>query len=170
MNVITHTMLLGVGATMVTDLWGLARKPLLGIAAPDYRLVGRWFGYMTKGQFRHEAIAKADRVPGEHVIGWMAHYLTGIAFAAVLVAIAGRTWLQQPTIGLPMAVGICSVLLPSLLMQPAMGAGIASRRTARPGRARLQTLLLHAVFGMGLYLAGLMLNLGMDNVEGTDYI
>jgi hypothetical protein len=35
-----------------------------------------------------------------------------------------------------------------------MGAGIAARRTPRPASARLQSLVTHAMFGLGLYAAG----------------
>jgi DUF2938 family protein len=43
---------------------------------------------------------------------------------------------------------------PFLLMQPGMGAGIAASRTPRPVAARLQTLVTHGIFGLGLYAAG----------------
>jgi hypothetical protein len=43
-------------------------------------------------------------------------------------------------------------------MQPGMGAGIAARRTPRPGAARLQSLVTHAVFGFGLYAAATLVN------------
>ncbi|MCZ3133241.1 DUF2938 domain-containing protein, partial [Acinetobacter baumannii] len=51
-------------------------------------------------------------------------------------------------------VGLASVVFPFLLMQPGMGAGIAARRTPRPGVARLRSLVTHAVFGLGLYASG----------------
>jgi hypothetical protein len=38
-------------------------------------------------------------------------------------------------------------------MQPGMGAGVAASRTPRPGAARMQSLVTHAVFGLGLFLA-----------------
>ncbi|MEO8314517.1 MAG: DUF2938 domain-containing protein [Pseudomonadota bacterium] len=144
----------GIVATAVADLWGLARKPLLGVPAPDYGLVGRWFGHMLRGQFRHTAMKAASPVHGELVIGWIAHYLTGIAFAGVLIAIGGHAWLHQPTIGTAMAVGIGSVVAPFLIMQPAMGAGFAASRTPNPGASRVQSLLTHAAFGVGLYVGG----------------
>jgi hypothetical protein len=53
-----------------------------------------------------------------------------------------------------MIVGIGSVVAPFLLMQPGMGAGIAASRTPKPGAARLNSLVTHAVFGLGLYAAG----------------
>jgi len=39
------------------------------------------------------------------------------------------------------------------VMQPAMGAGFAARRTPRPAMARFQSLVTHGIFGVGLYLA-----------------
>ena len=35
--------------------------------------------------------------------------------------------------------------------------GIAASRAPRPGAARLQSLVTHAIFGLGLYAAGLVL-------------
>jgi hypothetical protein len=159
MNELASTLIIGCGATAVADLWGLLRRPLLGVAVPDYRLVGRWFGHMAHGRFRHDAIAKAVAVPGESLIGWSAHYLTGVAFAAALIALAGPTWPQRPTLGPAMAIGVGTVIAPFLLMQPAMGAGIASHRARAPWSARLQSLLMHAAFGLGLYITALVLSL-----------
>lgn len=159
MNCLLFTLYIGIGATAVMDLWGLARKPLLGIAPPNYALVGRWIAYMTHGRFRHDSIAASAPVRGEHIIGWTVHYLTGIAFAAMLIGIWGTAWVQQPTIGPALAVGIGAVAAPFFLMQPGMGAGIAASRTPRPASARLQSLITHGVFGLGLYAAGQMVHL-----------
>jgi hypothetical protein len=141
------------------DAWGIARKHLLGMPAPDYGLVGRWLAYMTRGRFRHERIAATPSVRGERIVGWAAHYLIGIAFAGVLLAIWGLEWTSQPTLAPALIVGIGSVAAPFLLMQPGMGAGIAASRTPRPAAARAQSLVTHLVFGAGLYAAGLVLSL-----------
>ena len=154
MNYLIATLFIGVGATAVMDLWGSIRKPLLGIAPPNYALVGRWIGHMAHGRFRHDSIAASAPVRGEHLLGWAVHYLTGIAFAAVLIGIWGLEWARQPTLGPALVVGIGTVAAPFLLMQPGMGAGIAASRTPRPGSARLQSVITHAVFGLGLYAAG----------------
>ena len=154
MDYLTSTLVVGIGATALMDLWGIARKPLLGLAPPDYGLVGRWLGHMASGRFRHESIAASRPVRGERLIGWIAHYLTGIAFAAVLTAIGGPDWVSRPTIGPALVVGVGSVAAPFMLMQPGMGMGIAASRTRRPTSARLQSLVTHVVFGIGLYAAG----------------
>lgn len=153
MDCVTSTLLTGAGATAVMDIWTLARKRLLGVPLSDYGLVGRWIAYMPRGRFRHDRIAATPPVRGERLIGWTAHYLIGIAFAAVLLALWSLEWARQPTLGPALIVGIGSVAAPFLLMQPGMGAGIAASRTPRPAAARLQSLVTHAIFGLGLYAA-----------------
>ena len=144
----------GLCATLVMDAWSWLRQPLLGVAPPNYAMVGRWLLHMRHGQFRHTAIAASAAMPGEKAVGWLAHYLTGLAFAGILLGIAGQSWIEQPTLGPALLVGIGTVAAPFLLMQPGMGAGMAASRTPAPNAARLQSLLTHAVFGLGLYLGG----------------
>ncbi|SFM22101.1 DUF2938 domain-containing protein [Marinobacter zhejiangensis] len=159
MNDLLAVVGIGVGATAVMDIWGIVRKPLLGVPPPNYGMVGRWIAYMPRGQFRHDAIAASSPMRGENVIGWGAHYLIGIAFAAMLIGISGTSWIHNPTPGPALAVGIGTVAAPFLLMQPGMGAGIAASRTPNPATARLHSLLTHAVFGLGLYASGWALRL-----------
>lgn len=147
-------LLIGVGATVVMDLWAAARSWRLGIPPLDYGLVGRWLAYVARGRFRHDPISAAPPVPGERLIGWIAHYVIGIAFATLLLAIWGLDWARHPTIVPALIVGIGSVAAPFLLMQPGMGAGIAASRTPRPAAARLRSLVTHGFFGLGLYAAG----------------
>lgn len=152
------TVLIGVGATVVADLWGLIRKPLLGVAPPNYSLVGRWFGYFWRGRFFHRAIAKSSPIPGERALGWTAHYLIGVAFAGILVGFTGSEWLRHPELLPALAVGIGTVAAPFLVMQPGMGAGFAAARTPDPTSARLHSLLMHTVFGLGLFASGWFLH------------
>lgn len=147
-------ILIGTGATAFLDLWSAARTWLSSTPMPDYGLVGRWLGHLVRGRFFHQAIAKSAPIKSERVIGWTAHYLIGIAFAAILLAIWGVDWARQPTIMPALIVGIGSVAAPFLLMQPGMGAGVFASRTPNPDVARLRSLTTHAVFGVGLYAAG----------------
>ena len=146
--------LIGAGATVVMDIWAAVQKQVLGIHPLDYRLVGRWLVHLTRGCFRHDSIVAATPQPGERLIGWTAHYLIGITFAAMLLAIWGISWARRPTIVPALIVGIGSVAAPFLVMQPSMGAGIAASRTPSPAVARLRSLVTHAIFGLGLYAAG----------------
>lgn len=154
MGQLASTILIGAGATALIDLWAFARRHLLGVPPPNYGLVGRWIAHMPRGRFRHDSIVAAPPMRGERLLGWAAHYLTGIAFAAMLPVIWGASWLQEPAIGPALVVGVGTVSAPFLLMQPGMGAGVAARRTPRPGSARLHSIVTHTLFGLGLYACG----------------
>ncbi len=158
MNTLSCILLVGTGATALTDLWAIARRRLLGVALPDYGLVGRWLAHMARGRFRHDSIAAARRVRPERLVGWVAHYVVGISFAAVLIGIWGIEWVGEPSLGPALIVGIGTVAAPFFVMQPGMGAGIAAGRTPRPAAARIQSLITHAVFGIGLYSAARLLS------------
>jgi hypothetical protein len=149
-----YAILIGTGATAFLDLWSAARTWLSGAPMPDYGLVGRWLAYLARGRYFHQTIAKAVPIAGERPIGWIAHYLIGIGFAAILLGLWGTEWVRQPTLIPALIVGIGSVAAPFLLMQPGMGAGIAASRTPDPRAARRRSITTHAVFGFGLYAAG----------------
>lgn len=149
---ITRVAGIGIGATAAMDLWLLLLKRLQ-VPTLDFALIGRWAGHWRRGRWRHDRIAAAAPVPGELALGWLVHYLAGIAFAGLLVGLRGLAWVRDPSLLPALAVGIGTVLVPWLVMQPAMGAGIAASRTPTPCRNRLRSLANHAVFGAGLYLA-----------------
>jgi hypothetical protein len=136
------------------------RKRLLGVAPPNYAMVGRWIAHLARGNVRHAAIARAAPVTGELAIGWAAHYAIGIGFALLLPALFGTHWIRQPTLIPALLVGVGTVLAPFLVMQPAMGAGFAASRTPRPGSARGQSLVTHFVFGLGLFVSAILFAMG----------
>ncbi len=153
MEHLIYAVPVGIGATVLMDVWGIVRQPIFGIRRMNLALVGRWFGRMMAGEFRHNAISDAPPVRGERLIGWAVHYFIGIAFAALMLAISGPAWVRYPTLGPAMAIGIGTSAAPLLIMQPAMGVGHPSSRT--PHRAaQLHSLLTHTIYGLGLYLAG----------------
>lgn len=148
------TLVMGLGATLTFDLWVFFIKHALNIPASNICLVGRWLRYMPEGIFKHSNLASAPPKSGECVIGWAAHYLIGVLFAAAFVAIAGSSWLQRPTLLPAIGFGVVTVLAPFFIMQPLFGLGIAASRASNPGQARLRSLMNHTVFGVGLYLFG----------------
>ncbi|MFC4250770.1 DUF2938 family protein [Sinimarinibacterium flocculans] len=121
-------------------------------------------GHMPHRRFRHAAIAATPPMPSELAIGWVTHYLTGIAFAALLLLTGGMTLLQEPTIGPTLIAGLGSVAVPMSAMQPAMVAGLAAlvalaaRRLPAPRGARIRSLINHTAFAVGLYAAGRVLS------------
>lgn len=155
---IVYAVLMGLGATLVLDMYSLFLKRVLGIPLPNICLVGRWFCHMPQGTFRHVSIGAAPQKQYECTVGWVAHYLIGVAFALAFVLVAPAGWLQRPSPLPPILFGIVTVLLPFLVMHPSFGLGIAASRTPAPAQARIRSLLAHAVFGVGLYACALLLS------------
>lgn len=151
-------IIMGLGATLTFDLWGQLLKHTLKITPSNICLVGRWLRTMPEGTFRHANIAAAPPKSAECTVGWIAHYLIGITFAVVFVALAGGDWLQNPTPLPAIAFGVSTVLAPFAIMQPAFGLGLAASRTPNPAQARVRSLMNHTAFGAGLYFAAWLLN------------
>jgi hypothetical protein len=149
---------IGIGATLVMDLWNLFLKQAFGIPSLSYCLLGRWLRHMPGGTFRHESITAAPQKPFECTVGWMAHYTFGVVFALVFVILASGHWLARPTLLPALLYGIGTVVFPFFIMQPSLGLGIASSKTPDPTRARLKSLATHTVFGLALYLCALGVN------------
>lgn len=149
---IARIVLIGAGATAVMDAW-LVFLRRMGVQTLNFGFIGRWVGHLFRGRFSHEAIGRSAPIPGELALGWFTHYLTGIAFAALLFVVQGAAWIGQPSILPALATGVCTVAAPLLVMQPAMGLGIAATKTPTPLRNCFRSLGNHLVFGLGLYLS-----------------
>src|SRR5688572_14342083 len=109
MDHLVASVAVGVGATMVTDGWAILRRAVFGTPLPDYATVGRWFGHMPRGRFRHAPISASPALPAECLFGWVAHYLIGVAFAGLLIAARGVEWLCNPTLLPALIVGVATV-------------------------------------------------------------
>ena len=150
-----HITLIGIGATAVMDLWLIALRNM-GVPTLNFAFIGRWVGHLLRGRWAHASISKAEPIPGELALGWFTHYAVGVAFATLLVALQGAAWTVNPTPLPALAVGMFTVLVPLLIMQPAMGAGLASSKTPTPLKNCLRSLANHTVFGVGLYLSAVL--------------
>jgi hypothetical protein len=152
---IAAAVMIGLGATLLMDIWNLFLKRAFGIASLNYCLLGRWLRHIPSGTVRHSSIVAAQHKPHECITGWIAHYSIGVAFALIFVAIAPDQWLTQPTLLPPLLFGAVTVAFPFFIMQPSIGLGVASSRTANPAQARMKSLTTHTVFGLGMYVCAL---------------
>lgn len=143
---------IGLGATLVIDLWALFLKRGFGIKSLDFCLLGRWVLHMPAGTLVHQSIGASPRKPHECAVGWTSHYLIGTGFALLFVLIVSGSWLERPTLFPALAFGIATALVPLFVMQPALGLGVASAKAPHPNKARLKSLITHTIFGGGLYI------------------
>ncbi len=138
-DLLLRILLTGAGATLCMDLWALLLKRRFGIPSLDYALVGRWFLGMFDGRWFHATI------------------VIGLAFAFIPLGLAGIEWYAAPEPRIALLSGWLSLAAPFLVMQPALGFGVAAAKTANPRRARLLSLLTHTVYGLGLLIAARLL-------------
>jgi hypothetical protein len=152
-----RSILIGIGATALLDLWVLGLHLVVGTPGANWRPVGRWFCHVAQGNVFHEEISQARPFPFELAVGWIGHYIVGIVFAAVLVAIAPSGWVTQPTLAPAMIVGIVTIGAGWFILQPAMGAGIAASKRPNANQIRAMSIAGHIVFGLGLYLTAILI-------------
>ena len=151
-------ILMGIGATVLMDIWAVTLNRMAGVALPNWAMVGRWFAHLPQGKLFHDAIGDADPVPGEATIGWAAHYGVGVLYGVVFVLIAGGGWLTSPTLLPAWIFSIITVGAGWFLLQPGMGLGWAASKTPSPWTVRGLNLAGHTVFGLGMWGVALALS------------
>jgi hypothetical protein len=154
-NGIVGAIVIGVGATVVMDLWNLFLQRTFSMPSLNYCLLGRWVRHMPEGTLRHADITAAPPKRFECTVGWIAHYTIGVVFALVFVVLTSGNWLVRPTLLPALLYGMATVAFPFFILQPSLGLGVAASRTPNPAQARLKSLATHIVFGVGLYLCAL---------------
>jgi len=147
---------IGIGATLLMDLWNGFLKHAFGIPSLNYCLLGRWLRHLPSGTFRHSNIGAAAPKSLECPLGWIAHYGIGTVFAVAFVLLGPGQWLARPTLAPALIYGIATVVFPFFILQPGLGLGLASSRAPDPAKARLKSLATHTVFGLGLYLVAVL--------------
>ena len=155
--IIVKTVAIGIGATIAIDLWVSFLK-LFKIKSLDYKYVGRWIGNIPKGKYFHNKIQDTPPIPHELILGWTVHYLIGITFAFILIAIYGISWLDKPSVLPAIIIGLLTAAGPFFIMQPAFGFGIASSKLPNQNLLRLKSLGTHLIYGIGLYAIAILLN------------
>lgn len=153
-HLIVGLISIGIGATLLVDLWNVLLKWTFGIRSLNYCLLGRWLRHIPDGTFRHVSIIGAPEKPFECTVGWITHYTIGVVLALVFVFASGD-WLARPTLLPALLYGMGTVVFPFFILQPSFGLGIASSKTPNPTQARLKSLMTHAVFGVGLWTCAL---------------
>lgn len=154
-NEILGAVVIGIGASVMMDVWNLFLKRAFDIPSLNYCFLGRWLCHIPGGTFRHVSIAAAPKKPGECAIGWVAHYSIGVMLAIMFIVVASDDWLASPTLPSALLFGVGTVVFPYFILQPSLGLGIAASKTPHPTQARLKSLMTHVVFGVGLYVCAL---------------
>jgi hypothetical protein len=153
--VAVEVLVMGVFATLATDLWLRLLQTITGIPPVSVGLVGRWVAWMPRGVLVHQPITATAPVNGERAIGWGFHYAVGIVYAALYVAAVRLGLGSGPTLLSAVVFAAALLAVPWFVMQPALGLGFMAARAPRPGATRAINISAHVVFGIGLYFGTL---------------
>ncbi len=156
-GLVARGVLLGIGATILFDLWAWLLSRVFGQRRANWALVGRWFWHLREGKVFHEDIAAAAPHSHELALGWIGHYVVGAAYGVIFALIVGPEWLAAPRLLPAWIFALATVAFGWFLLQPGLGMGWAASRTPTPGKARLLNLVAHSVFGLGLYGTALLI-------------
>lgn len=162
LRLVLGVIVIGLVATAMMDSWLFLWSRLRRTPFPNFgNTIGRWVYYLKSGRFAHQHIGLVAPYRHELALGWIVHYAVGVSFAVLLILVAGTQWMRQPHVGIALVVGLATVAFGWFILHPAIGLGFGTSKAPNPWAARLQTIAGHSIFGLGLYLGGLV-NLLLD--------
>jgi len=156
-DILWRGIVIGIGATVLMDIWAIVLNRFFGQAPANWAPVGRWFYHLKNGKVFHDSIGNAAPYEHELALGWISHYVTGIVYGLALALIMGQPWLAAPTFIPAWILGIVTVGAGWFLLQPGLGIGWAASKTANPNKVRVMNLIAHTVFALGLYGTALLI-------------
>jgi hypothetical protein len=156
-DLIWKSVAIGLGATVLMDIWAFLLARLSVTGPVNWAPVGRWFFHLRNGKVFHEDIGKAGAYEHELLLGWIAHYAVGTAYGILMGLVGGSSWFAEPTFLLAWVVSLATVSAGWFLLQPGLGLGVAASKAPEPNRVRALNLAAHTVFGIGLYATALLI-------------
>ena len=112
-------ILLGIGATFLTDVWAILLR-LFGIKSSGLLIVGSW---TSTNLFNTELSTSQS-----WVLGWTIHYIIGILFVFLFIFIY-KKWFYNPKFKKAIVFGLITVAFPLFIAWPIMGFGFAFSKT-----------------------------------------
>ncbi|TIS55322.1 DUF2938 domain-containing protein [Mesorhizobium sp.] len=155
-DILWRSVVIGIGATVLMDIWAIFLNAAFAQPRSNWGLVGRWVWHLRNKIF-HEDIGEATPYAHETALGWAFHYLVGIVYGIILVALAGTAWLAAPTFLPAFILGMVTVGAGWFLLAPGMGAGWAASKRPNPMQIRALNLMSHTVFALGLFGTALLI-------------
>ncbi|RQW62771.1 DUF2938 family protein [Vibrio viridaestus] len=150
-DIIKFCIFVGIGSTLVLDVWVMLVQKVTGIPPTNWSVVGRWLKGLPKGSL---VLGDASNLnQSDKVIGWIFHYIIGIAYAVLLILYAGTGFIDNPQWEAVIVIGlVVSTLAGLLILMPGLGAGVLGRKLPNQMLMILYLIIAHAVFAVGQYV------------------
>lgn len=142
----------GAIATVSLDVLSTVASRLHLSAPLPPNLIGRWFAFVARGKLSHADIAQTPAVSHEIAIALPLHYAIGIVLTGIYIGALLHAGRSPRNLALALAFGLCTSVLPWLLMFPSMGYGFFGSHGPEGTRLFLSSLMNHAFFGIGIWL------------------
>lgn len=152
MELILQIIFIGIVATIAIDIWAKLLNLCFNIHTTDWGMVGRWLAHLPKGQVTHNPISSSNKIEHELALGWVFHYFIGITYAALYLLIVSPIYESNPTLLSASLFGLFTVVAPWFVLQPGLGLGVCASHTPNPSMTRSLNLVVHAIFGVALFL------------------
>lgn len=150
MNAITKTLVIGIGATVATDIWSFVLK-LFNVHSHGLQMVGNWI-------FSRLGITLQNQLEGkELLIGYIAHYCLGISFAFLFLIIYGKKSFEKPNIKQALFFGLITFVISLCVIQPVLGFGFAFSKMPGQEIILLKVSIFHTIYSVGLYGSSIVL-------------
>ena len=144
-------VIIGLSGTALMNIWTIFLKRGFEISPPNWAMVGRWVVQLKSGEVFHDDIAAASAFSSEKLVGWVFHYLVGLAYGVIFVLLIGEQWLSEPAFMPVYLYAIATILAGWFLLHPGIGWGVALSKTENPIKARCMGLIAHSIFGLGMW-------------------
>jgi hypothetical protein len=145
-------LLAGVIATIAMDILSVVGVRLRIISPLSPNLIGRWFVSVARAHPIHDDIARASAVSHELAVAMPVHYAIGVTLAALYVWATSQLGWSPQNLGLALAFGLCTNVLPWFVMFPSMGYGLFGAHGPAGTRLFFSSLTTHALFGLGIWI------------------
>ncbi|MBT9386858.1 DUF2938 domain-containing protein [Pseudooceanicola sp. CBS1P-1] len=157
-ELIIFILVVGIGSTIVLDLWGVFTAKIGWMPGTHWPSVGRWLLGIPAGHLVLDGTDTRPHTLSEAAVGWIFHYLIGLAYAVSFPLFWGIGFISAPTVFPVFLIGvIVSSLAGLIVLMPGMGGGIFARKLPNAGAMIVYVLVAHVIFAIAQYLLALLL-------------
>ncbi|MCS0505193.1 DUF2938 domain-containing protein [Ancylobacter mangrovi] len=146
-------LVVGIGSTLVLDIWAQVSVRIGWLPGTDWPSVGRWLKGLPQGRLVLDGADTGPFSGAETALGWLFHYLVGIAYAVMFPLFWGLAFIHAPTVWPVVLVGVViSSLAGLMVLMPGLGGGFFARKLPNAVDVSLYVFVSHVIFAVAQYL------------------
>ena len=153
-----HGIAAGIIATIFFDIFQNSLSYGYNIKKSKWNLIGRYFYGLKDKKYFRENLEDEKMIKNELILGYVTHYIIGGIFGILYVSL-NKIFFNEPSVILALIVGFITVLGSWIVVMPyAFNIGFFASKKEEQKQLMVQNLIIHFIFGIGLYLGYLIVN------------